>query len=175
MLRFIARRYAKAAYVFRQEVEASTNELNAGLALRTAAEKHKLAAQLTEQADQMDARIKEMDAKLETGFWECENGHEWESMPNVRPDAKRPANLCVVNVDGKECGGEVKLIKRDQMTGQEKYESDRERKDAEDLSKAKRDQAAAEEDNAAQSEKAAKYLQALATNIRNTTEKIRKL
>ena len=69
----------------------------------------------------------------------------------------------------------MKLIKRDQMTGQEKYESDRERKDAEDLAKAKRDQAKAEEDNAAQSEKAAKYFQGSPRITGHVAEKVRRL
>jgi len=146
-------------------VEASTNELNAGLALRTAAEKHKLAAQLTEQADQMDARIKEVSAMEERGYYVCEDGHEFVVESSVDP----------IMEHGRTCGKEPTFIKRDQMTRQEKFESDRERKDAEDLSKAKRDQAKAEEDNAAQSEKAAKYFQSLAANTRNTAEKIRKL
>jgi hypothetical protein len=166
MFRFIAKRYAKAQYRFRQEVEAATNDLNAGLALRTATEKHKLAAQLTEQADQMDARIKEVGEMEEKGYYVCEDGHEFVVDSDVDP----------IMEHGRTCGKEPMFIKRDQMTGQEKYESDRERKDAEDLSKAKREQAKAEEENAAQSEKAAKYFQALATNTRNTTaEKIRKL
>lgn len=168
MLKFIAKRYAKAAYVFRQHVEAETNLLNAGLALRTAEEKRTLAGQLTEQADQMDARIKEMDAKLDVGFWECEEGHE-NPVDKVKVDDGWHGVVCPT------CDRPANLIKRDQMTGQEKYESDRERKDAEDLAKQKRDQAKAEEENAAQSEKAAKYFQALATNTRNTAEKIRKL
>lgn len=168
MLRFIAKRYAKAQYRFRQEVEAATNDLNAGLALRTAAEKHKLVAQLTEQADQMDTRIKEVSEMEEKGFWLCGKcGAE-----NIDAPAVPQAEGSVIHCD---CGEPMKLIKRDRMNGQEKYESDRERKDAEDLSKAKREQAKAEEENAAQSEKAAKYFQALATNTRNTAEKIRKL
>jgi hypothetical protein len=168
MLRFIAKRYAKAQYRFRQEVEAATNDLNAGLALRTAAEKRTLAAQLTEQADQMDARIREVSEMEEKGYWMCNKcGSEDTNTPPI-PQEEGHAIYC-------KCGEPMKLIKRDQMTGQEKYESDRERKDAEDLSKAKCDQAKAEEDNAAQSEKAAKYFQSLATNTRNTAEKIRKL
>ena len=84
MFKFIARRWAKAAYVFRQEVEADTNVLNAGLALRTAAEKHKLAAQLTEQADQMDARIKEVAEMEEKGYWICDKcGTEDMVTPSV--------------------------------------------------------------------------------------------
>lgn len=168
MLRFIAKRYAKAQYRFRQEVEAATNELNAGLALRTAAEKRKLAAQLTEQADQMDARIKEVGEMEEKGYWLCEKcGSEDAATPPV-PQEDGHAIHC-------KCGEPMKLIKRDQMTGQEKYESDKERKDAVDMAQQKRDQAKAEEENAAQSEKTAKYMQTLAQHNRNVAEKVRRI
>ena len=76
MRKFIGRRWAKAAYVFRREVEAETNLLNAGRALRTAAEKRTLARQLTERADQMDARIKEVYEMEEKGYYVCDEGHE---------------------------------------------------------------------------------------------------
>jgi hypothetical protein len=46
MLRFFARHWARTQYMFRQETEADTNDLNAGLALRIAAEKHKLGSGL---------------------------------------------------------------------------------------------------------------------------------
>ena len=87
MLTFIAKRYAKLRYRFAQLTEAASNELNAGLALRNATEKRDLAAQLTKQADEMDARTKELDGKLEKGFWECENGHETESIGHTAVDS----------------------------------------------------------------------------------------
>jgi hypothetical protein len=49
---------------------------------------------------------------------------------------------------GPRYGKPAKFIKRDQMTGQEKYDSDKERKEAEDIAKSKREQAKAEEENA---------------------------
>jgi hypothetical protein len=165
MLRFIAKRYAKAQYRFRQEVEAATNDLNAGLATRLAKEKRDLVSGLNAEADAMDARIKEVGELEEKGFYSCENGHE-STIGDLKGSDQWVCSIC---------HEPAKFIKRDQMTGQEKYESDKERGEAEDIAKQKRDQAKAEEDNAAQSEKAAKYFQALATNTRNTAEKIRKL
>jgi|SRR5581483_619183 len=76
MLNLIAKRWAKTRYRFNQLTEAATNDLNAGLALRQEAKKRDLAARLTKDADEMDARIKEVEEKLEKGFWECENGDE---------------------------------------------------------------------------------------------------
>lgn len=160
MFRFIAKRYARARYQFNQHVEAETNLINAGLALRLAKERRAHAEQLRTDADQMDARIKEMDAKLETGFWECESGHEMDdAYENV--DGK-VGHFCLYETGlYRTCKAPARLIKRSEMTGQEKYESDRERKDAEDLAKQKRDQAKAEEDAAAESEKAANQLRSV--------------
>lgn len=165
MLSFIARHWARTRYAFNQLTEAATNDLNAGLALRTADEKRKLAGQLTEQADQMDARIKEVAEMEEKGFYSCENGHEG-SIGDLKGSDQWVCSVCYAP---------AKYIKRDQMIEQEKYESDRERKDAEDLAKAKRDQAKAEEEGAGESEKAAKYFKGLAQSNRSLADKIRKL
>ena len=75
--------------------------------------------------------------------------------------------------NGKECGGEGKLIKRDEMSGQEKYESDKDRKDAEGIAKSKREQAKAEQENVEGSKKSAVYFQGLAKNGRALADKIR--
>jgi hypothetical protein len=61
------------------------------------------------------------------------------------------------------------------MTGQEKYESDKERAEAEKMAKSKRDQAKTEEENLTNSEKTAKYFQGLADNNRKVAEKIKAL
>jgi hypothetical protein len=175
MIRFAARIWAKHKYVFSQYAEAATNDLNAGLSLRLAGEKRTLIQKLNKEADDIEANIKSVDEKLTAGYWECEGGHEWASMPKVRPTKDRPANLCVVRVNGNECGGEVKLIKREQMTGQEKYESDKERGEAEKIAKSKREQAKAEEGNLADCEKTAKYFKGLADNNRKVAEKIKSL
>jgi hypothetical protein len=168
MFRFIARQWARIAYVFRQETEAATNEINAGLANRTAVERRGLIETLNKEADEMDARIKEVCELEERGYWLCENGHEDTALPSVPQDPGHEIHCPA-------CAEPMKLIKRDLMTGQEKYESDKERKDAEDMAKSKREQAKAEEENAANGEKTAKYFHGLAENNRTIAERIRQL
>lgn len=167
MFKFIAKRFAKTRYVFSQHVGAATNDLNAGLATRQAEEKRDLAASLTKDADTMDARIKEMDEKLDKGFWECENGHE-DSVPPPVPQAPGHEITCA-------CGKTMKLVKRDLMTGQEKYESDKERGEAQKMAEDKRAQAKAAEEDAANSDKTAKYFRDLAESNRSVAERVRRL
>jgi len=69
----------------------------------------------------------------------------------------------------------MKFIKRSEMSGQEKYESDKERGEAEKIAQNKRDQAKATEEEAANSERTAKYLQGLAESGRALANKIRNL
>jgi len=175
MIRVLAKWWAKKQYVWKQEVEAATADLHAGLSLKLAAEKRAKIAQLNKEADDIETNIKAVDEKLATGYWECENGHESENMPNVRPAQDRPANLCVVKVNGKECGGEVNLVSQATMTGQDKYESDKERKEAEAMAENKRAQAKAEEENVKGSEQTAKYFQDQARNNRSISQKVRTL
>jgi hypothetical protein len=155
MLRFIATRWVKIACMFQQVKGATANDLTAGPALSTAVDRHTLAAKLTKEADQMDARIKEMDSKHETGFWECEGGHESNGSYHMSGDAFEKTT-CI------ECYAPAKFIKRDLMTGQEKYEFDRERGEAQKIADEKRQQAKATEQEAAESEKTTKYFRGLA-------------
>jgi hypothetical protein len=68
MLRFFARIAATMQYVFRQEMEAETNLLHAGLASRLAIEKRDTAARFTKVGDSMDAGIKEVEDREDKGF-----------------------------------------------------------------------------------------------------------
>jgi hypothetical protein len=165
MLRIFARWFARKKYIFSQEVEAATNDLNAGLSLRLATEKRALIEKLNKEGDELDARIKQVSDLEENGFYSCENGHE-----SMIGDLKG-ADQWVCSI----CHEPAKFIKRDLMTGQEKYESDKERKEAEDIAKQKRDQAKAEEENAVNGEKTAKYFRGLAENNRTIAERIRQL
>jgi hypothetical protein len=167
MLRIIARWWAKRKYIFSQETEAAMNDLHAGLAIKLASEKRALLEKLTKDADAIDANIKSMDEKLEEGFWECECGRENLVAPAVT-QAEGSHIFC-------ECGKSMKLFSRATMTGQEKYESDKERKEAEKIVADKRAQAAAEEENVANGEKTAKYFQGLAANAPTISERIRDL
>src|SRR5438270_6654613 len=69
----------------------------------------------------------------------------------------------------------MKLMKRDLMSGQEKYESDKDRKQVEDLVKENRDRAKAMEEEAGNSEKTAKYFHGLAESNRSVAEKVRRV
>ena len=69
----------------------------------------------------------------------------------------------------------VNFISLATMTGQEKYESEKERKEAQDIASSKRAQAKAEKDNADGSEKAAKYFQGQAQSNRAIADKVRSL
>lgn len=165
MLKFLAKRYAKLQYRFRQLTEAETNELHAKLADRLAKEKRDVAAKLTKEADEMDARIKEVSELEEKGYWLCENGHE----TTIHDTARDGSDLCSACREKP-----AKFIKRDQMTGQEKYESDKERGEAEKIAKEKRQQAEAQEQSAQESDKAAKYFRSLAQNNRTVADKLRR-
>jgi hypothetical protein len=175
MLSLFARIWAKWKYRFELLHESARTDINARLAENRAAEVRTFVAQLRDKVDEIEKRIKEYAEKEEKGFWQCANGHEWNEMPNLRPVQDRPANLCVTKVNGKECGGEVKFIKRDQMTGQEKYESDKERKDAEQMAEQNRQLATEKEKTAEGGEQTAKTFRAQADNARVVAEKIRKL
>lgn len=165
MLRFLAQFWAKQKYIFSQHLEAATNELNAGLSLRLAGEKRGLIEKLNKDAGEIEAKIKSMDEMLDKGFWECENGHEIQST-HVAPGED---NICP------ECNKLAKYVSRSTMTGQEKYESDKERKDAEKIAADKRAQAATESEKIAESERTAKYFKGLAENNRRIAEKIKSL
>jgi hypothetical protein len=93
-------------------------------------------------------------------------------MPNMRPVEDHPANLCVVKLKGKECGGEVKLIRLNQMTGQEKYEADKEKDHAKKIAAQKRQQAEQEATNATEGQKTPQYFRDLANNSRIVADKI---
>jgi len=169
MFRIIAKWYAKRQYIWRQEVDAATNELNAGLSSKLSTEKRALIDQLYKEADDIDKRIEEF-SKMETiGFWQCENGHEEHlstAFAGVELEISRTCSTCEQP---------MKHTRRDLMTGQEQYESDKERKAAEDVADNKRAQAKAEEENADGSDKTAKYFRDLAKNNRHLADKIRKL
>jgi hypothetical protein len=131
MFRFIAKVAAKVIYRWRQEVESETNLLHAGLATRLAQEKRDLVSRLNAEADPMEARIKQFSEMEEQGYWLCEDEHEKGGALAPGPDGE--SRQCI------ECGKPAGYIKRDQMSGQEKYESDKERKEAEDIAKSKRE------------------------------------
>jgi ssDNA-binding Zn-finger/Zn-ribbon topoisomerase 1 len=118
MIRLLARWWARWSFVWAKEVEGGKHEWAARVADRNAAMTRDIISRLTKEADDMDVRIKEVAEMEEKGFWMCENGHESEK---AQPSETSTDNLCP------ECGAKVQLVKRSEMSGQEKYESDKDR------------------------------------------------
>jgi hypothetical protein len=161
--------YSKIAYRWRHEREAALNDLNGRLADRTASEKRTLVERLNKEADTIDARIKEVAAMEEKGFWLCENDHE-------EPISTAFAGIELeISRDCSTCHKPMKLVRRDLMSGQEKYESDKERGEAEKIVASKREQAKGETENAEGSDQTAKFFRDQAAKARSTAEKIRSL
>jgi len=167
MIRVLAKWWAKKQYIFKQECEAATAELHAGLSVKLAGEKRALIAQLNKEADAIDANIEAVDKQLALGYCECENGHEKAGA--FAPSAGGESRQCI------ECDAPAKYVCRNTMTAQEKTESDRERNEAQAIAANKRAQAKAEEDNAKGSEDTVKFFQKQAASNRQEADRIRSL
>jgi hypothetical protein len=76
MMKLLARWWARRRYIWKQDFEATLEELQAALSAQRAQEKRDAAVQLRKNADDMEARVKQMAEMEEKGFWLCENGHE---------------------------------------------------------------------------------------------------
>ena len=129
MMRTFAKWRAKRQYVWKLELEAATQEINAQLATNRAKEKRAYIEQLNREADDIEA-----------------------------------------NIAKEEATDEYKAL-----TGQEKYEADREKDDAKTIAKQKRKQAEDEANNVSEGEKTAQFFRSNAQNSRIVADKIRAL
>jgi hypothetical protein len=168
MIRLIAQWWARVQYVFKEEASAAVLELNSSAALYRAEERRKAAKQMNEQADGIEANIKEVDEKMEKGFWQCEAGHE-------KGDAFLPEQVDDTTRKRLECKAPAKLIRADLMTGQEKYEAAKERKEAEGMAAGNRAAAKEHEDQIKGNEDAAAMFKKQAKQAREFAELLRKL
>src|SRR5580693_1138189 len=166
MLRAFAKSWSKLAYIFKMEREAGLNEALGKVQQAKGAAERKQAADKKAQADVREARIKEMAEMEEKGYWECENGHEL----SAECDCIQPRGIAIVHTvncafndfDSEsgpcpKCGAPAKFIKRDLMSGQEKYESDKGRKESEALLANLRSQIEAHEQQAGVHDAAEQY------------------
>jgi len=164
----MARVWAKWAYVFNKYRESEAHILSAKVAERNAGLTKTLIAQLAKDADTMEARIKQMAEMEEKGFWECENGHETtETSSELNPDKSIP--MC------SECGKPAKLVKRSEMSGQEKYEADKDKKEAERLLAARRSEIAAQQTELENQVATGKYFRGQAQSSRTLAENLQKV
>lgn len=167
MVKLIARIWAKLSYVFVLESEARKSEINAVVA-RTNAQTYRSGAEaMHKEANGIEQRINELAVLEDKGYWLCENGHE---LPG---DALTPADGTLPACN--QCGKPLTIIKRELMSGQEKYESDKERKEAEKMVAEKRGLAQQQEARAAEAEQTATTLEGMAANSRTFAQKIREI
>jgi transcription initiation factor IIE alpha subunit len=167
MLRALATWLAKWKYVFAKETEAGLNEWSARVAERNAKDTRALLVKLSHEAAQFEARIKLVAEMEESGFYLCDNGHEKGGA--LLPDADGAARKCI------ECNAPVKYIKRSEMNGQELYESDKDRREAEKLLAQKHQEIADKETEAGQQDATAKYFRQQAESARKLADSIRNL
>jgi hypothetical protein len=165
MIRFFAKWRAKRADRWKLELEAANRDVNAQLAENRAKEKRAFVDQLNREADDIETNIAKEEAKLEKGYYLCENGHESE----------KPFLNGTDSFSCPDCSKPAKLIMLSQMTGQEKYEADREKDDAKKIAAQKRQQAEQEATNATDGMKTAKRFRDLANNSRIVADKIKRL
>jgi len=164
MLRFIVRRWARFSLIWRNEKEASVNEWMARVQQSKAAAERKEIARMTADADAHEARIKQMAEMEEKGYWECENGHESAS------DVSGGVDVLTAKC---KCGKPARFISRATMTGQEKYESDKDRKESETMLANARAEITTKEDNAKMQEATVDYFLKRAASARKEAEAIR--
>lgn len=167
MIRMLARWWARRKFIWKIEIEAVTQDLQADLSAQRAKEKRDLAAQLRKEADDMETRVKQMAAMEEKGFWLCDNGHE--KADAFIPEAEGEGRTCL------DCHKPTKFIKRDQMTGQEQYESDKGRKEVETMIAEKRKLADQHETDAKGGDDTAKHFRGQAASSREVADRLRKL
>ena len=134
MLTFLARRWAKLRYRFQEEVKTETLLINARSSERTAEKTKLFIQQLQAMGDATDAQaaaieqnIKEVDEKMMAGFWQCENGDEEPISTAFAGIELEISRTC------SSCKKPMKMIRTDLLTGQEKYENEKERREVEKM------------------------------------------
>ena len=167
MIRILAQWWARRKYRWATELEAGVADLQAALSAQRAQQKWDLAAQLRKEAEGMETRVSQIAEMEEKGFFLCEYGHE-------RDGAYYPGTD-VVGAKCIDCGAPAKYIKRSEMTGQEKYESDKQRKDVETMIAEKRKLADQYATDAKGGDDTAKHFTRQAASSREVADRLRKL
>jgi hypothetical protein len=169
MFRAILTRWAKLSYRAKLEREAGLQIWMGRVQQAKGAAERKQATDMKADADAREARIKEMAEMEEKGFFTCENGHEQADAPSFFEGKEITAPKCDA------CGKPLTLIKRATMSGQEKYESDKDRKESEDMLADLRTQIEAHEKQAGVHEAAADYFMTRAKQARAEADEVRRV
>jgi hypothetical protein len=167
MLRALATWIAKWKYVWNKETEAGLHTWSARVSEANAKVTRDVIVKLKAGAEELEARIKDVAEMEEEGFWLCDNGHEKRS--TFLPTSEQAPRTCL------QCQAPAKFIKRSEMTGQEKYESDKDCKDAEQMLAARRKEITDKETDADQQDATVKYFRHQAESSRKLADSIRNL
>ena len=100
---------------------------------------------VTAEADSIDKNVVEQAKALEAGIWECENGHQKGGA--FLPESDGVARKCI------ECKAPTTYMKISEMSGQEKYELEKEKGEAQKIAAEKRTMAKQETENADNAER----------------------
>jgi multidrug resistance efflux pump len=172
MIRFFARWRMKRRYRFKEESDAALADLQAGLALIRARDRRLSANSLNTQAQDIEDNIKRLTELQEKGYWLCEDGHEAKaSVFRFIDGPEDERDFCT----HPNCMKLTKHIRRDLMSGQEIYESDKEQKEAQKMAESYRARAHEEIKEAEGSEATAKMYRGQAASSRATADKIKTL
>lgn len=174
MLRDIATWWSRWVYVWRKENEAGLHSWSARVAERNAEMTRAAIAKFTKEAEAFDVRIKQVAEMEEKGFYVCDDGHE-SAKPFLNGTDSFSCPFPIAKALNGVCAKPAKFIKRSEMSGQEKYDSDKERKDAEKLLEAKRADIAQQEKDLEAQQQTAKYFRGQAASSRGLAESLRKL
>jgi len=175
MIRMYARWKSKLDYLLKQEKEAAFLELNARAALYRAGERRQEITALTAQADAIDKSVKEVDEKMEKGFFLCEDGYECDASGYGGDLFKPEIAAALASKSCEKCGKPMKFVRTDLMTGQEKYEAEKERKEAVAMAEQNRKAVAEHEEAIKGHEETAKQFKAQAQRTRDFADILRKL
>ncbi len=169
MLRIIAKWWGKLSYRWKHEVDAAKDDLNAGLALVLAKGREEEVKEAFADADRIKEHIAQEMKALEEGYWECEDGHR-PHKEELTPSDSEGKFRCV-----KDCGKDVRYLKMSELTGKDKYEIEKELKDARTVEENKRQFAEGKKKEVENGHATAEHFKGRASNNREVSDRLKDL
>lgn len=170
MIRLLAKIWGKLSYRWKLETDAAKDDVNAGLADQLASARKSEAEKAEEEAKAIDENIEKETSHLKEGFWECSNGHEIEKEKLATGEPEKPGQFVCPT-----CKAEVRFLKLDELSGQDKYELEKELKDARNIADEKRKLAEGRLVQAKEGEDTAKHYRRQAKSGREAADRVKKI
>lgn len=171
-MRTLARLWAKLKYVWKLEVDAGTDDVNAKLAQRLADDRHIEHQAILKEIAGIEESIKEENDRLERGYLECAYGHQHDIDTDASAEEINSKQMtCGIS----ECQAVLKLVKLSDMTPKEKYDIEKEKHEAEKVLASKRQHAEQKAQQVKGGEDTAKHYRGQAQNGRIVADRVRHL